>query len=267
MTIIANHAHLIPAPYPGSPWPAGEAEALLRHLDDCQIDQALVFPPFACQLHGGTLLSANRWALGEVRQYPHRLIAAGTVFPLAEDILDVVRMLHSEGVRWLKIHPSIDLHDIADPAAEPFYALVEELGMVLDYHTGAHGTRLALAKPEKYDDLAWRHPRLRLVFEHLGGRAYVEEFAALLSSHPRQTFGGLTSLFDRDKNYLWYIEPDRLAALIGALSADAFIFGLDFPWNSVEATRRHMNVIRSLGLPAADVDLILGGNLRRLLEA
>jgi predicted TIM-barrel fold metal-dependent hydrolase len=264
MKIIANHAHLMPAPIRGSWWPPGDVALLLKHLDACGIDRTVVFPPFACQM-GNDMKEANRWALREIKSHADRFIPAGTVFPLAPDILDVLQLLHDEGVRWLKIHPSVDLHDIAEPKAQKFYARAEELGMLLDYHTGPHGTRLALAKPEKFDDLACSHPKLNLLFEHLGGRVYVEEFTAILGNHREHTYGGLTSIFDSGVNYLWLLTAQRIEDIVKGIGAKQFIFGLDFPWNSIEATRRHLQIIDSLSISATDKKLILGGNLARLL--
>ena len=265
MKIIANHAHLMPPIAPGGWWPAGDATLLLKHLDACGIERTVVFPPFACQMDNN-MAEANRWALREIKSHADRFIPAGTVFPLAPDVLDVLQLLHDEGVRWLKIHPSVDLHDVAAPEAEPFYTKAEELGMVLDYHTGPHGTRLALAKPEKFDDLAWSHPELKLVFEHLGGRVYVEEFMAILGNHREQTYGGLTSIFDSGVNYLWFLTAERIEEIIKGIGARQFIFGLDFPWNSISATQRHLRIIDSLDIPPSDKNLIWGGNLSRLLD-
>ena len=137
--------------------------------------------------------------------------------------------------------------------------------MVLDYHTGPHGTRLSLSKPEKFDDLAWNHPRLRLVFEHLGGRTYFREFEAIIANHRGRVLGGLTSVFGGDVGYMWHIPSATLAARVVALGASRFIFGLDCPWNGIEATRRHLQMIESWDIPASDRELILGGNLAHLL--
>ncbi len=263
MKILANHAHLIPAPRPGDWWPEGGVTTLLNHLDACQIDQAVIFPPFACQVEND-MWQANRWALDAVRPHRDRLIPAGTIFPLAPDVSEVMQRLHDEGVRQLKIHPSIDLYDIADPAAGLCYDKAQELGMILDYHTGPHGTRLSLAKPEKFDDLAFDYPHLRLVFEHLGGRPYFQEFTAVLAGHGGQCFGGLTSIYN-SQHYMWYIAP-FIEEMIKGLGAQHFIFGLDFPWNPIEATQRDLAFIRSLDISDEDRNMILGGNLARLLE-
>lgn len=262
MTIIANHAHLMP---PNS-WRQGDAEMLLCHLDACDIDRVVVFPPFACQMDG-SMRAANLWALGEVRKHADRLIPAGTVFPLADDILDVLRMLHDEGIRILKVHPAINPYDIADPAAHPFYALAEELGMMLDFHTAPHQSRLSLTTPEKYDDLAWNFPRLKLTFEHLGGRTYFEDFLAILHNHERErVFGGLTSVLSDKSNWMWYLGPERIADLISGLGAESLIFGLDFPWNNADSTRRDIEIIRALDISEDAKAKILCGNLSAVLS-
>ena len=82
----------------------------------------------------------------------------------------MLTILHDKGIRLAEIHPSVDVYDVSDPAAGECYARAEELGIALDFHTGPHGTRLSLATPEKFDDMAWDYPELKLVFEHLGGR-------------------------------------------------------------------------------------------------
>ncbi len=64
---------------------------------------------------------------------------------------------------------------------------------------------------------------------------------------------------------MWHIPSATLAEMVKALGASRFIFGLDFPWNDIEATKRHLQVIESWDMPASDKALILGGNVLRLL--
>jgi len=274
--IIANHAHLMPdfASVGDEHWPRGSVGMLLKHLDFAGIDMAVVFPPFACQFRNSQK-EANVWALKQVRQHPDRLLPAATLSPTAPDAVELLRLFADEGVRLVKIHPSIDVHDIADPAITPFYREAERLGMVLDYHTGPHATRLSLAKPEKFDDLAWDHPELKLVFEHVGGRTYFEEFLAIINNHkchamdqakdPR-VLGGITSVLrNTPKHGIWYLGPDRILDLVTIAGADTLIFGIDFPWNAMEETRRDVEIIMNLDIPQDDKVRILGGNLAKLL--
>jgi len=271
MKIFANHAHLMPE----NSWKDGNVKMLLEHLDFCGIDRAVVFPPFACQFDNN-MEKANLWAWEQVRHHQDRLLPAGTLFPLAPNAIDMLSICNKEGINLVKIHPSIDLHDIADSAATGFYAKAEQLGIALNYHTGAHATRLSLSKPEKFDNLAWDFPNLKLVLEHLGGRLYFEEFLTIINNHKIRknetkerpcVFGGLTSNFHNvGEHRLWYITPEKRMDLINTVGSDTLIFGLDFPWNDKEQTRKDIEIIMGLDISEDDKSNILCGNLLKLLS-
>lgn len=271
MKIFANHAHLMPE----NSWKEGSVEMLLEHLDFCEIDRAVVFPPFACQFDNN-MEKANLWAWEQVRRYPDRLWPAATLFPLAPNAIDMLSICHKEGISLVKVHPSIDLHDIADSAAINFYTKAQELKITIDYHTGAHSSRLSLSKPEKFDNIAWNFPNLKLVLEHMGGRTYFEEFLAIINNHhsrrkeagsPPCVFGGLTSnLNNSGEHMLWYIAPEKIMDLIKITGSDKLIFGLDFPWNNKERTREDIEIIMGLDISKDDKSKILGGNLAKLLD-
>lgn len=265
MKIIANHAHLMP-PHGYQDWPKGDSGMLLKHLDTCGIERVVVFPPFACQFEGDRT-KANLWALGEVKKHSDRFIPAGNVNPVADDVLELLDILHAEGVRLAKVHPSIDVHDISDPAAAVCYSKAQELGIALNYHTGPHGTRLSLTQPMKFDHVAWDYPDLKLVFEHLGGRTYFEEFMAILNNHKKgRAFGGLTSILSYKSSGMWYLGPEKVMDFIHCVGAHKLIYGLDFPWNSAETNKRDIEIISALDIPDADKQNILGGNLANLLD-
>ena len=166
MLIIANHAHLQPARTATAWWPDGSADLLLKHLDFCNVDKTVIFPPFACQMDGD-IIRANRWAWDQVAQHSDRFIPSGVFFPTGENAKELLNIFKEEGITLAKVHPSVDEHDIADPALEEVYQLAAEYGIVLDYHTGSHGTRLSLARPEKFEDVSFNFPKLRMIFEHL----------------------------------------------------------------------------------------------------
>ncbi len=264
--IVANHAHLRPTPASGTTQIDGSSSALLRHLDFCGIDRAVVFPPFASAFNHDRV-AANRWAWQETRRHPDRLIAAGNLCPTAGDALDLLEMFQSEGIRLAKVHPAVDLHDVADPVAETCYARAAELGIALDYHTGVHHARLALTEPVKFDTVAWNHPRLKMIFEHFGGRTYFEQFLAILCNHPAgKVYGGLTSVLSEETHRLWHLGVDRVMDVIHCAGAEKLIYGLDFPWNTARTNRQDIEIIRSMAIPEDQKTAILGGNLLALLN-
>jgi predicted TIM-barrel fold metal-dependent hydrolase len=220
----------------------------------------------------GDLLKANRWAWGEVKKHEDRLIAAGNLFPAADNALELLKVFKEEGIKLAKVHPSLDVHDVSSPKAYECYALAAELGITLDYHTGPHGTRLSLTQPFKFDDIAWDFPELKLVFEHLGGRTYFEEFMAILASHNNvdsnsrpQVYGGVASVFTPGN--IWYLGPEKIFDVITYAGAKKLIYGLDFPWNSKETNKNDIKLIKQLAISDDDKNDILGNNLLRLLDA
>ncbi len=265
MTIIANHAHLMP-PNDGSGWwPDGNSDMLLNHLDFCGIDKVVIFPPFACQMDDD-MEKANMWAYDQVSKRSDRFIAAGTLDPLAENVVDVLEKLFQLGIRLIKVHPSINRHDIADPAAKEFYERANELGMTFDYHTGPHGTRLSDTSPYKFDDLAWDYPKLKFIFEHMGGRPFFELFLAIISNLPERGYGGVTSILSTQNNRPWYLGEEKLQEFIEIAGDNKFIYGLDFPWNDKTINKRDIEIIQGMGIQQESKNNILGKNLLNLLE-
>lgn len=249
-------------------WPKGGVDMLLSHLDYCGIDKVLVFPPFACQMEDNDIITANRWAWGEVKKHPDRLIAAGILNPIDSRVKQIFSAFNAEGIRLAKIHPSIDLHDIADPNAEQCYELAQKQGITLDYHTGAHHTQLSLSNPQKFDDVAWKFPKLKMIFEHIGGRTYFEQFLAIIINHANEPriFGGLTSILSTESNKFWYLGPDKIMDVIEFSGADKLVFGLDFPWNSKEVNKQDIEIIKQLDISVEDKEKILGGNISSILN-
>ena len=263
MTIIANHAHLMPGG--DGDWPDGDADMLLKHLDFCGIDKVVIFPPFACQMNDD-MEKANMWALDQAIEHSDRFIAAGTLNPLADNAIDVLNTLYEAGVRLIKIHPSIDEHDITDPVADDFYQRAEKLGVTLNYHTGPHDTRLSLTSPYKFDDILWKYPKLKMNFEHIGGRTFRELFLAIILNLKGRAFGGVTSILSFETSKAWYMEIEVLQEYIEIAGADKFIFGLDFPWNSAETNKNDIKLIQSMTLSSEDKSKILGNNLCSLIK-
>lgn len=263
MTIIANHAHLIPeGEYADK---EGDPDTLIKRLDSCGVDKTVVFPPFTYQT-GGDIKDANMWALEQVEKHSDRFIAAGNMNPIADGAVELLDELYGAGVRLVKIHPSVYVHDIADPAAVDFYKRVEELGIVLCYHTGAHGTRLSYATPFKFDDLAWDYPNIKLIFEHMGGKAYNELFMSTIFNIHGRVFGGITSVLSCKKSSPWYIGIEKVEEFIERAGVDKFIFGLDFPWNTEDANKNDIKLIQNMSITQEDKDKLLGGNLCKLLQ-
>ena len=269
-TIWANHAHV----FPDAVRPHGSIDSLLRLLDECSIERAVCFAPYAGQLEGSGL-APNAWLAGAIRPHGDRLLGFGTLDFAAEDLGGQVGRIRELGFRGIKLHPAAQRFHILADALWEAYGRAEELGLFLCFHTGVHHARLADARLLDFDEIAHRFPRLRFSLEHVGGWAFFREAVGVIQNNlgrPHATgkgtvYAGLTSVFSAQER-AWYLPPagpDSIEGLVAQVGADHVVFGLDFPYKSAAYARHAIAIVQGLSLPAPDRALILGGALRALL--
>lgn len=268
MKIFANHAHV----FPDSVRPEGSIDRLLRMLDACQIDNAVCFAPFAQQL-SGTDYHHNRWLAEELASRP-RLKGFGTIDFKSNDIADQVKQIVDLGFRGIKAHPQAQEFALLSEEAFELYEAAEDAGLFITFHSGVHHGRIKDYRVLDFDEVAHHFPELKFSMEHLGGYSFFADALAVIVNRipfppvPGKrclVFGGMTSIFTQDYNRFWYMNRERMIELIAQAGAKQLIFGLDFPYNLEQNTQTALSTLRGLGLPEADLELILGGNLRREL--
>ena len=233
-------------------------DAFLRLTDACGIEGAVCFAPFPYQMD-----APNAWLAAEIRGRAG-LVGYGTLDP-AQPPGDQVTAIADLGFRGVKLHPSAQRFALDGAWARAAYAALMEHRLIADFHTGIHWHRVADCDPRLYDDIAFSHPELRLVFEHVGGWHFFKPMVALISNYSPRLFAGIASVLDRDNQKYWYLGAAGLEDCRWQTGVDQMIYGLDFPYNGVEAVQRDLAVINGLGWPQEDVDKLLGGNLKRLL--
>lgn len=272
ITIWANHAHV----FPDSVRSHGSVDVLLRLLDDCGMERAVCFAPFAGQL-AGTGIEGNSWLARAIQPHADRLLGFGTVDFDAADAAAQVSRIADLGFRGIKLHPAVQrFHILSDPLLD-VYGRAEALGLLICFHTGVHHARLADARLIDFDVIAHRFPRLRFTLEHVGGYAFYREAVGVIQNNlgrPHATgkgtvYAGLTSVFSA-RNPAWYLPPsgpDSIEALVAQVGADHVVFGLDFPYKPAAYAREATDIVKSLAITDHDKELILGGTLRGLLAS
>lgn len=268
MKIFAHHAHV----FPETVKPAGSIDRLLRLLDTCQIDHAVCFAPFDYQLRG-TDMVPNQWLARQLTSQP-RLRGFGTIDVYRNDVDEQVRIAADLGFKGLKVHPQAQEFALLSPEAFKLYAAAEKAGLFITFHSGVHHGRIKSYRVLDFDEVAHHFPALKFSLEHVGGYSFFAEALAVIVNRipfppkPGQrclVFGGMTSIFTQDYNRFWYMNRERMNELIAQAGVNQLIFGLDFPYNLEENTQTALATLRGLGLPEADLALILGGNLCREL--
>jgi predicted TIM-barrel fold metal-dependent hydrolase len=194
------------------------------------------------------------------------LIPFGSVDPLCGPAaIEDARRLHGDfGVRGFKFHPSVQDFLPSDPQFDRLFAVLEELGVPVIFHTGqtgigagmpgGFGIRLSLSNPMHLDDLAARHPELKIVMAHPS--VPWQDEAIAVATHKANVWIDLSGWSPK------YFEPKLVQAARTYLQ-DKVLFGSDYPAITPE---RWLRDYEGLGLPAETTHKIIKGNAARLLE-
>ena len=243
LPVIDCHAHAGIARLAGrdidlvDPWYAvADPEVILRHAAEVGIDRTVIFP-----IENTTYEKANEDIARLCRRYPGRFVGFAKHNPLTEkgrlrSLL--LREYHELGLRGQKLHqqPTPELLDV-----------VKELGIPVLYHP----ERVAL-----YEEFLPSYPTINFIMAHLGSDTsedWNEHLAAIdLAKRYPNVYLDTSAV----------VLTSYLEKAIQELPAERIVFGSDEP--EVDC-RMEIFKIRVLKLPKETENLILGGNMLRLL--
>jgi predicted TIM-barrel fold metal-dependent hydrolase len=173
--------------------------------------------------------------------HPDAFLFGASVHPHRRDALDELDRVAALGAVLVKLLPNSQGFDPADPALDPYYRRLADLGLPLLVHGGYEHTLPAI-------DQAWGQPRrleraldagVTVVVAHAGsaGRFHPREtfgdFLRLLERHPR-CFGDTSSLANwwRSRYLFALLDPAALERKHGVRIDDPlsrFVHGSDYP--------------------------------------
>ena len=255
---------------------------LLKAMDKYGVDVACLLPESMMDTTGYT----SRWCTnGEmakvVEENPNRFMYQPNVSPIKHKgiqntIWEMEYWVKEKGAKIFKFYPPEDTY-INDPELWPFYRKAEELGIVLDIHTGFCWVPPGKSKhalPILIDDVARDFPGLKLVAFHMG-YPYCDDLNMVAMGHPNVHLC-LSVLVP------WAITaPRKFATIIGEalrfVGPDRIIWGTDYAGFSAQIGAA-VKGFREFQIPAdlregygypeitdEDRKKIFGGNLARLL--
>jgi uncharacterized protein len=241
--VIDCHAHVGVARLAGSPWDLtdnwytfNDPELVLRHMEEAGIDRSII-----CSIENVTYEKANEEVAEICCRYPGKFTGFARHDPEREKgrIRSLLfREVHELGLRGLG-----ELHE--EPSRE-MLDTIRELGIPLLYHPD----RVAL-----FEDFISDYPDVNFILCHLGSDA---------SGDWREHLAGIQLTKTYPNVYIetsTVIITSYLEKAIRDLPAEKIIFGSDSPADS----RMEIYKIRVQKLPKEKEELILGGNMLRLL--
>ena len=226
----------------------------------------------------------------DIAQHPDRLIGLGTI-PLQNTemaITELERCVNELGFKGVEINSQVDGDDLSAPRLEPFWANVEEMGVVVFIHTAGftHPDRLKehyflnlIGHPIEasiavshliFDGVMERHPGLKIVVSHGGG--YLPSYAGRMDHAYHARADVREGLPHPPTHYLrrFYFdtvvfEPDQLEFLIQKYGADHILLGTDYPYDMGEEDPVGL-LQRVDGLSADQFAAVRGRNAANLLN-
>ncbi|MGH3049452.1 MAG: amidohydrolase family protein, partial [Gaiellaceae bacterium] len=195
---------------------------------------------------------------------------------------ELVELMRDGRLRGVEVAASVDGEYLGAPRYRPFWAAVEETGALVLVHPTTRGLGVA-ALEQHYlwntvgnplettiaaahlllEGVLDEHPGVNIVLAHGGGA--ITALRGRLEHHQRlrpdgrDVLGGLRRFFYDTV----VLDAEVLRALVDFAGADRVVVGSDYPFDMGDG--RPAEVVRALGLPAADEERILSGNARRLL--
>lgn len=272
--IYANHAHL----FPKGTKPNADIDRLKELMTACGIEKAVCFAPFQNQMDMYDVSrgqNPNDWLANEIKDEPS-LIGFGTINFERDDLKEQVKHISELGFKGIKIHPAYQEVKVDSPELFEVYEQAQEENLFLSFHTGLHWHRIRDYQMLLFDEVAYNFPRLRFSMEHMGGYSFFKEALLVMNNNSRDeihhVFAGWTSIpmgedeFGNPRRGVWTLTDDDLCDLIYQTGAERSIFGLDFPYNDIEKTKKAIDRIKNLPISEEAKRGILGENLKRELK-
>lgn len=273
---------------------AGDLEAHFRTMDLAKVDMQVLsasgqLPYFADEGHAvDAARLANDVFAGLIRECPKRLAAfACAPLPhLKASIDEIGRTLDDLGMAGVTAGTTVLGKSVADPAFDGFFAELNRRKAVLFLHpTGGNAGSQVIESSKltwpigapledticllqlMQENIPSRFPDVKIILPHLGG------FAPFLTAR-------LDQLQDRflppsavppsvQARHFWYdtvnANPWALRCTQEAAGSDRLLLGTDYPFWRDGAFQLCVDYVKEAGLPAQDVDRILGGNAEQLL--
>lgn len=261
---------------------SGDPQVILRTMDKYGVDIACLLPESMMDTTG----FSSRWVSnGEmakvVESNPERFMYQPNISPIKQRgvknaVWELEYWVKEKGAKIFKYYPPEDTY-MNDPELWPFYEKAQDLGIVLDMHTGFCWVPPGKSKychPEQLDDVARDFPGLVINAFHMG-YPYGDVLNMVALGHPN-VYICMSLLVP------WAITaPRKFAHLLGEamrfVGPDRITWGTDYAGYGIQVA----NAVRGLaefqipedmqaayGYPALteeDKAKMFGGNLGRLL--
>ena len=252
------------------PFTDGTAAGLAASMARAGVDRSVVMPVATSprQVPHVNDASARMNELGAQTG----VLSFGCMHPDFDGWKEELARVRDLGLKGIKLHPQYQDTDFDDPRYLRILDRCGELGLVVLTHAG-----LDVGMPGKDNcspEMVLRALRqtgpVKLVLAHMGGWRQWDRVEALLPGtgvylDTSFSLGEITPLDDGHyrPGDLPLLDEAAFLRMVRRFGPDRILFGTDSPWDDQGAALARL---RALPLEKSELDAILGGNARKLLE-
>ena len=252
------------------PFTDGTAAGLAASMARAGVDRSVVMPVATSprQVPHVNDASARMNELGAQTG----VLSFGCIHPDFDGWKEELARVRDLGLKGIKLHPQYQDTDFDDPRYLRILDRCGELGLVVLTHAG-----LDIGMPGKDNcspEMVLRALRqtgpVKLVLAHMGGWRQWDRVEALLPGtgvylDTSFSLGEITPLDDGHyrPGDLPLLDEAAFLRMVRRFGPDRILFGTDSPWDDQETALARL---RALPLEKSELDAILGGNARKLLE-
>jgi predicted TIM-barrel fold metal-dependent hydrolase len=218
------------------------------------VDKAVVL---GFRAHHVGYVIPNEYVADYVKTHPDKLIGFCSIDPNDMDAIEQLEYcVKTLGLKGLKLGPIYQNMHPHDPRFQALFARAAKLEVPILIHQGTtfcSNVSLDYANPVLLQDVALRHPNLKLVIAHMG-HPWIGETLVLIRKHP--------SLY-ADISALYYRPWQFYNALILAQEygvTHKLLFGSDYPVTTPASTQEALAKVNQFtegtSLPRVDVKMI-----------
>ncbi len=157
-------------------------EHIFNQMACAGLDKLTLLPEDYTTTHGGVVVS-NEEIKTLVDLAPDKFIGFASVDPFAKGACEVLEKAFTDlKLKGLKLHPSKQHFYPSDERLEPIYKICEKYNKPIIFHSGLSwepDTLSKYARPIEFEEVAYRHPKLRICLAHFGW-PWVQEAAMLM---------------------------------------------------------------------------------------
>jgi predicted TIM-barrel fold metal-dependent hydrolase len=185
-----------------------------------------------------------------------RIVPLPSIHPKGSDPVGQAQKVAEAGLRGIKLHPYYQDFELDDEALFPLYRALDQLGLLVVFHTGFDFAfpRDRKADPVRILRVLDRIPTLQLVTTHMGAWDDWDEVEQHLLGKPIAMDISLS---------IDLLGRERARSFLLAHPADKILFGTDSPWSSQAET---LGLARSLELGEEREQKLLYKNAEALLR-